>query len=459
MHRSAVALVGPVIFLGCTEVPPVVDASSSDGGPVADSAVDAAIDAARVIEGAPEVVFLADEAGMCPELHAPTYAGRSLGAARGSVRWDQPMTFRFEVGTAGPTFVSNASFWTTDLWAHDAIDHDRGDQESRAYQAPTVAPTVMESGSVWRYKYPPMSLGETMLVSRDAFGLWFADLGSTGPARRWAYPELDALVNRAEPLPGGDNLRLQHVMPAWSPATGQIAYPVGYDHSLIAVSCPMDRGGQFILRHAIPADTYPATGVYYRANGELLLHQNGLYVISPRGETLRAASMPSAAQPYAYQEGCGLLYREGTNYSWFDVDAMTSGATFDMTALNEVAAMPDCRLLANGEIIDSDGTRIGLAAPGEVVSQLADGRFVRIDRATSSLYIVDAAGVVTEGPLSLEASVPRAAPYWTPDGHVMFVSRDRAVFFDLDLPPPGPMLWPEAGMNWAHTNSPLPTPR
>jgi hypothetical protein len=187
------------------------------------------------------------------------------------------------------------------------------------------------------------------------------------------------MVNRAEPLPA-ENVTLDHVMPAWSPRTGQIAYPVGYDHSLIAVSCPMDDGGQFILRRRVEGTPYLFSRVYYRANGELLLHSGpALFVLSPRGETLRAASRPREAEPYAYQEGCGLLYREGTTYTWFDVDSMTSGHVFEMRTGWSPRALSDCRLMANGEILGTDGTRVGVAGSGDIVSELSDGRFVRMN--------------------------------------------------------------------------------
>lgn len=432
----------------------------SDGGVVGDTRADAFVE----LPDPPELLFVAPTAGMCPELNVPTCPGRSRGVAPGTMRWEHPTSVESPESRT-PTFLTNASVWTRDLWALDILDHDFGDEGEREYVAPLVpAPTAGEDGSVWRYRHAPMSLGSTLLVSRDAFGLWYADLGGIHRARHWQFPELEAMVRLDEPLPR-TNQNIEQVMPAWSPATGQIAYPVGYDNDLLAVSCPVDFGGQYILRFgAIPDGAHWSTHVYYRANGELLVHRGGLFVVSPLGEIVRSAPSPGDAVPYAYQEGCGVLYQDGTDYFWIDVDRLEPGRHLDMEGFNGVAGLSDCALVGGNSsgvmVVRPDGSRDQLSGPGDSVAELDGGGVVILDPITREFQVFDRtrSSLVSSGRLEGDG-ILGVGPYWTPDGHVMFLARSGSGFWDLDLPPLGPMLWPEAGMNWAHTNSPLPAPR
>jgi hypothetical protein len=211
MCRCAAILMLGIGALGCTESHPSVDAGDA-GQPD-----EAAVDVGPGGPPGPELVWASEGRGMCPDLNVPTYEGRSLGAARGSVRWTVPTRPVTTSILVGPTYVSNASLWSVDLWSLDLIDHDLGDEEWNAYHDPlAIAPSMFENGTVWRYQHAPMSLGANMAVSRDAFGLFYLDFTRTGGARRWSFPELESMVDRAESLPG-ENLSLQHVMPAWSP--------------------------------------------------------------------------------------------------------------------------------------------------------------------------------------------------------------------------------------------------
>ncbi len=425
---------------------------------------DADQDARLELPTAPERLFVAPTAGMCPELNVPTYPGRTRGVAAGNIRWEHP-TMVESPESQTPTFVTNASVWTRDLWALDIIDHDFGDEEARAYTAPLApAPTMMENGSLWRYRHAPMTLGSSIVVSRDAFGLWYADLSTTFPARHWRFPELEEMVNVGEPLPR-TNPNIEQVMPAWSPMTGQIAYPVGYDNALLAVSCPVDFGGQYILRFgSIPEGAHWSTHVYYRSNGELIVHRGGVFVVSPTGEILRSTAGPGDAEPYAYAEGCGLLYRDETNYFWLDVDSLETGSRFDMRDFSGASGLSDCSLFGGnsrgGTVVTVDGARSQVSGPGDQVVELDGGGFVVIDTTTREFQVYDPArALLGAGRLEGDVRLGGGGPIFTPDGHVMWVSRSGGGFWDLDLPPLGPMLWPEAGMNWAHTNSPLPQPR
>jgi hypothetical protein len=58
---------------------------------------------------------------------------------------------------------------------------------------------------------------------------------------------------------------------------------------------------------------------------------------------------------------------------------MTSGHVFEMRTGWSPRALSDCRLMANGEILGTDGTRVGVAGSGDIVSELSDGRFVRMN--------------------------------------------------------------------------------
>lgn len=426
--------------------------------------VDADQDARLEMPSPPERLFVDPTAGTCPDLNTPTFPGRTRGVAPGSSRWEHP-TMVESPESRTPTFVGNASVWTRDLWALDILDHDFGDEEERAYTAPLApAPTMGENGSIWRYRHAPMTLGSSIVVSRDAFGLWYADLSTTFPARHWRFPELEEMVNVGEPLPR-TNPNIEQVMPAWSPVTGQIAYPVGYDNAMVAVSCPVDFGGQYILRFGpIPEGAHWSTHVYYRANGELIVHRGGVFIVSPTGEVLRSAPGPGDAEPYAYSEGCGLLYRDDTSYFWLDAESLEAGSRFDMGDFGGATAQADCRLQGGNSsgvyLVAPSGEREQIAGPGDSLAALNGGGLVVLDRATREFQVYDSArALISSGRLEGDVALSAGGPVWTPDGHVVWVSRSGGGFWDLDLPPLGPMLWPEAGMNWAHTNSPLPQPR
>ena len=450
MRRRSSLLIGALpLICACSDAHGARDAAVSS---------DTRSDAWTPPPAAPELVFRSAEAGVCPRYNRPHYFGIPGTGERGRARWIRDVT----VGPGIlPTFVAEGSLWTSDRWSLDYVDHITGEEEPGFYTTPDVSrPTMDEGGTVWRYKYAPMSLGESLIVSRDAFGLWFVDLSSVADPRSLSFPEVEAMIDRRAPLPA-PNLELEHVMPAWSPATGQIAYTVGYDNAIVAVMCPVDGGGQLILRFAPRPETgYRGTRVYYRANGELLVHRGGLHVISPTGELLRSASPSATAEPYAYAEGCGVLYQDGTEWFWFDPDSLSAGPRADLSEYRGAAGSASCALRAGSSegvflvLPGSERPAVRLAAAGVGAYELGDGRFVRLDQTTRELAIVDAGGAVVEPVVRLSGDVNLVGgPYWTPDGHVIFTSGG---LWELDLPAPGPMLWPEAGMNWAHTNSPLP---
>jgi len=252
-------------------------------------------------------------------------------------------------------------------------------------------------------------------------------------------------------------MTLEHSMPAWNPVTGQIAFVAGFDNNVLAVQCPGDDMGQFLLnigaRDTPTLTSSPYTHVYYRANGELLLLRNQrLHVISPVGEVLRSIDTDEGARAHAYDERCGLLSRVGVDeFSWRNVDTMERGDVLNpRTNAFRVGGTPDCGLLESSSqgttLISPSGQRTPLNGPNEGVWPLREGYLVgtAVER---HWRVVSASGTFIR---DIFLDQPGIASVVTPDGYLL--SGNTRWYLGVE---PGPQLYLHSGMNWAHTNSPL----
>lgn len=408
----------------------------------------------------PAILWVSDMAGRCSSVLTPSFAPQSsVAGPPGSERWPGPVRGSGRGVAPYPSFAGEGLYWTSDLFTHDFVDFASGAEDLAVLTMPGVpAPSPDELGSVWRYRKPLMSLGRSILVSRDAYDLYYADVSiDSGFFRRWSFPEVDDFVRRDSSLPSRNDT-LDHVMPAWSPVSGQVAYTSGYDNDVLAVMCPENDGGQFVigLPH-LSADQYRVTSLFFSETGELLVHHGQLFVFARTGELLRVGSPPPGMAPQAYAPECGMLYRRGDSWAWMDVESMSLGAEIDMSEFLGVSGASDCTLLGGTRTgvvrVDTDG-RHSPQVDGSV-QELRDGSLLVFRRDTREVSIVDATGATLRVVTRLEGGgVLGIGPFWTPTGDVVFLSGGG--YYDVGAPPPGPLLWLDSGLNWAHTNSPLP---
>jgi hypothetical protein len=205
--------------------------------------------------------------------------------------------------------------------------------------------------------------------------------------------------------------------------------------------------------------TYNHTHLLYRENGELLVHLGGLFVIGPTGELLRSTGLPPDSVPRAYSPECGLLYEDYNQrgqFTWWDVDAMRPWARVTMPApWGALRVLPGCRPV----LTTYSGWWIGrldqvaepLAGKMSMLVPLSDGRVAVLEATTSEVAVLDSGGIETAR-YPLEGASNLFYLYWTPDGDVG--ERDVGLWeLGLELAPTHAL---ETGMNWAHTNSPLP---
>jgi hypothetical protein len=393
----------------------------------------------------------------CRELRTPVFRPTERTGPPGTQRWRQSGGLFGDVAVEEPTFAAGRVFFTPDLVGLHGVDLETG-----AFAEAASGPgRPVETD--WGYIEPWMTLGESLVVYRDGFSLRYYDVsGPRAVGGTWLFPELEATVDRREPLPARNRM-LQHVASAWSPTTGTVAFTLGpyYRNRVVAVQCTEANAGRFLVSlEDVPAGwTYNRTHVLYRENGELLVHLGGLFVIGPTGELLRSVGLPPDSVPRAYTPECGLLYEDYNHrgqFTWWDVDAMQAGASYTLPSpWGELRILPGCRPAAgdrSGWWVGRAGEEAEMVAPNMVrLIPLDEGRVALFYSTTSELAILDSAGTETAR-YTLEGAENLFYLYWTPDGHVG--ERDVG-FWELGLDPV-PTYALDTGMNWAHTNSPLP---
>jgi hypothetical protein len=421
--------------------------------------LDAAIDAYTPPPFEPTLIWRAEGAGTCPVIMTPVWDPPSEPPiARGQRRWG-PGGDAFTPVVTPTLLADGTSLWTSDLYEELVREYATADRlGTRRFRGLGSPPPVEGFDTQFRYRLPRMTLGRSTVVSRDLWSLLHLEV--PGATQRWIFPELDTLfaAERSRPLPALGTM-LEHSMPAWNPVTGQLAFTVGLENQILAVQCPGDNMGQFMLnigpRNPLRAGENPYTHIFYRENGELLLHRNGqLHVISPTGEVLRSVSTGAGARPHTYDPTCGMFFQMGEiDWSWWNVDTMSPGPVLHPRyAEDGVSGAPDCglregsrdRLLA----VHPDGTASMLSPGGVQVLFTAEG-YLRFSMSGDSVEVLDARGVVLEA-FALDGAV-MAASVFTPDGNMLSANTRWYLGYAPGLP-----LYLNSGMNWAHTNSPLP---
>ena len=453
---KTIALFAVALVVGCTcgETHFVPDASFDAPG------LDVAIDAFTPPPFEPTLVWRAEGAGMCPDLMTPVWdPPAEPPIARGERRWGSGGTSPVSY-VAGTLLADGTSFWARDFSREQSLDYLTG-----AYGGTTLyvgTPIVPETiDTEFRYALPRMTLGRNTIVIRDLWSLRFMRFGAGGSAlRSWTFPVLDDLfaAQRALPLPDMRFGGPEQTMPAWNPVTGQIAFTVGLENSILAVQCAGDDLGQFILdigpRNTLSAGRNPYTQVYYRENGELLVLRNErLFVISPTGEVLRSHDTLAGARAHAYDAECGLLFSIANQWRWQNVDTQLLGPPFQARGdAFATAGTQACGIIQStraGVFVSHPGAedrQIGLPNTGRLA---VPGGFALLEPAPSPrISIVDSAGNETDMFLAPERRLGRLL---TPDGNVIY----PGTRWYLGLPA-GPQLSLDSGLNWAHTNSPLP---
>jgi hypothetical protein len=355
------------------------------------------------------------------------------------------------------TFADGSVFYTPDLMDLFGIDLQTGVtwQAVRTTES-RPDPTGFQPGLL-------MTLGESMVVSADPFSLVYYDVrGARDPAsvRRgtWLFPELEALVDRTWPWPY--RYVVPAISPAWSPITGTVAIVAAVRPSgAVAVQCTEEDAGRFITSFAEPPSDWTSRRwkLMYRENGELLVHYGALYVLGPRGELLRSTGLPPDSEPLAYTPECGLLYRQQATpwyLTWWDVDTMQPRQTFlTPTGSYGLSIHPGCRPVVRTSdgnwISESDVSVVPLGPGGRGIGLLADGAYYTRGL-ENELIFFDAAG--TETSRIVMEGYEHGWPYFTPEGDLAVL--DIGYWeLGLDLVPAHTL---ETGLNWAHTNSPLP---
>jgi hypothetical protein len=300
-----------------------------------------------------------------------------------------------------------------------------------------------------------MTLGSSLIVTTADQGLVYYDVaGAQRPTEvrmgRWRFPELEALI---PPMPPGERQLYPFGASAWSPTTGTVAF----GGTRVAVQCTQSDAGRFIVRFAAaPSDwTYLRSHLIYRENGELLVHYGALYVLGPRGELLRSTGLPPDSEPLAYAPECGLLYRQQATpwyLTWWDVDTMQPRQTFIIPiGSTGLSIYSRCRPVVwrnDGVWISESEVSVFPLGP-EDRRQLRDGGSYAWGP-ENEVILFDASGAET-GRFTVQDYEPSSGSS-TPEGD--FVAPGVGYWeLGLDRVPSGTL---STGLNWAHTNSPLP---
>ena len=275
--------------------------------------------------------------------------------------------------------------------------------------------------------------------------------------RSWTFPVLDDLYayERSLPLVWPPSV-LEQTMPAWNPVTGQLAFTVGTSNAHLAVQCPGDDMGQFLLfigsRNELRTGSNPYTQIFYRENGELILHRNGqTHLISPTGEVLRTLEMGPYPRPIAYDQTCGVLYNvSDSGWQWWDMDAMSGGPILQLLeGASAVFGSEDCGIIGYSsgriEVAHPDDTHTRIL--GNVGAAIVGG-WAMFPPFGRRVEIVDSQGVLMETIPVTDEPTPGVL---TPDGYML--DTDERWYLGY---PPALRLGLNTGLNWAHTNSPLP---
>ncbi len=430
---------------------------------IPDASTDAPVDSPSVdafIPPYPVLLWRADDVGACPEIPIPVFApppGERI-LPDGSVRWTRDSSLLQPAPRA--LLTTGTIVESEDLRLGIPVDYQTGEFGASFVMDPTTPPPEPGERNVFRFRGPRLSLRGEVLVSRTPWQLLAWQPGLLG-SEVWSIPEIGWL-RREEANPDWGLIEPDQSLLAFSPATGHIPAAVGLGTAVIAARCPgIDGRTQYVidLRHLPPRRPPYRTVVYFRENGELIVFYDRVWVFSPTGELLRDVDLGVHTElPIAYDRTCGLLLKTGRRrYVWLDVDSMTPRATFEPTFEHSSAmGTYECgALLVSGDgytALRPDGTELRLAPSsarvtptptGYLVALPMEGRaeVLRFDGSTERDFATTWDGTATITPTG------SALGYYSP------VFGDAR--WELGVDASG-CLARDCGLNWAHTNSPLP---
>lgn len=278
-------------------------------------------------------------------------------------------------------------------------------------------------------------------------------------------------------------------MPAWSPVSGTRFIAAGGPEGRGVASACAEGVAWVTLLPIDPSEDAPGV-MFVRADGDLLVATQGtMWVLdADSGEPLRTAEWATGVDdglPGAYHPGCGLLVERtsGREWFWLDDETLQVGPAIrlrdgDSSAEGAWTGTADCGLVvaARDSVIrfDRDGSmRHELTAedfPADFSGASGppipteDGGFLLVTRPPGWIHF-SALGVrqATVRLPDAGGASSFSEPLLAPDGSLYFVSYDSLTGFlafgaaNTGIRP-GPFLWPDSGLNWAHTNSPLTGP-
>ena len=483
MCRTTASLLCAVAVWGCGAV------DAPDAG--VDGGVDAwALDAAPRQE--PRVVWAPSTPLDCTaHMRAPAWRPPAEPGPVGSVRWTQRFSrdvFRVVHETYDPpiepsTFLPLATddgtvLWTLGDWAELGFRYTDGEFVHYGQSSEANTPHETPRGT-WYTSYPRLWLPHPAgIYARDTWSP--IGLRAGGPLVPTLSVDLSGLGDSEwRPYRNG-----RTAMPAWSPVTGaRIQFAVGGEEGGVASVCT--EGVQWIT--SIPFDfrqdfVRPIL-FFVRPDGDVIVATRfEMWVLDgSNGEPLRHGQYgddPSTiysvgGNPVTYHPNCGVLVEEetGSQWYWVDDDTMERGRT--ITAPEEYAGgawvgTPDCGVTLRSRYrvirLDAEGqvrfdVPLGPGFDGPIPT--ARGGFAFLGSSPPGWVELDENGVelqrvqldprvVGESSISLGLLAPDGTYYFATDSGLGLVLLFGAASTGME---PGPFLWPESGLNWAHTNS------
>ncbi len=440
MRGGAALLSLGVVLSGC--------ADSRQRDDVEDASLEETLDASTT---APVVLWRNETVGPCPRVMTPVFnPPTEPEVVPGAERWSQADRV-LNVRSAPTLLGTGLSLWSLDAHSETPMDHATGELGTPFVMDPTL-PAPDRFDTLYRYRHALMALGESTVVSRTPWELigWTAGMtrGEVWPFREIAWlrraEEADLAAYRSDDL--------DHAMPAWSPVTGQVAFAAGLGTNVVAVQCPPPGQPQFVLDFRdLPREPPYRTALYYRENGELVVvFGRALWIVAPDGTLLRRGEPGVFAEPIAYDRECGMLLKTGRRrYEWWNLEEMSARVALDVEFEHSSASGTyECGLIVwsgdGATVVRPDSSSFLVGAGGVL--------------ATRSGYLapLPAAGLMRR----LDFSGTQTAEFsttWT--GHSVLTPTGSAITptarWELGVSDVG-CLARDCGLNWAHTNSPLP---
>lgn len=455
-----------------------------------DAGVDAwaPADAGARIE--PRVVWSAPAPVDCTaHMRPPTWRPSEAPGPVGSVRWTQRFSSdafnvvheTYEPPVEPSTFLPLATddgtvLWTLGDWAEVGFRYTDGQLVHYGTSSSADTPHLTPRGA-WYTTYPRLWLPEPAGLYSDV-GWLPIQLLATRPA--FPTPDVDVSGLGETLWRPGRNTRT--AMPAWSPVTGaRIQFASAGQEGGVASVCA--EGVQWIT--SIPfdfrRDFIRPILLFVRPDGDVIVATRfEMWVLDGvTGEPLRHGQYGDpttifsvGGNPTTYHPSCGVLVEEETGGQWYwvDDDTMERGPT--ITAPEEYAGGAWTGTADCGVTLRSRYRVIRLDAEGEVRFDVplgpgfdgpiptASGGFaflgsppgwVELDENGVELQRVQLdPRVAGEASISLGLLTPDGTYYFATDSGLGVVLLFGAASTGIE---PGPFLWPDSGINWAHTNS------